>query len=102
MKSISQFEGREVVVTEKRDGENTSLYRNGIIHARSLDGRNHPWQDVIKAKWAKVCYLLPEGWRVVGENLRAEHSIRYETLSDWLEVFALFDQYNNVYPGKKH
>ena len=31
-----QFAGREVVVTEKLDGENTTLDRRGL-HARSLD-----------------------------------------------------------------
>lgn len=34
LKSTAHFDGEEVVVTEKRDGENTSLYHNGYIHAR--------------------------------------------------------------------
>lgn len=98
--SVSQFENQEIVITEKRDGENTSLYPSGLIHARSLDGRNHPWQDVIKAEWAQKCFNLPKGWRVVGENLRAEHSIRYENLKSWLEVFALFNESNQVLSWK--
>ncbi|MFT5465446.1 MAG: hypothetical protein ACI8UO_000541 [Verrucomicrobiales bacterium] len=36
LNGVSHFEGREVVVTEKLDGENTSMYRGGI-HARTLD-----------------------------------------------------------------
>lgn len=75
------FIGKEVIITEKRDGENTSLYPSGKIHARSLDGSNHPWQAVIKAMWSERCYLLPEGWRVVGENLYAQHSVHYHNLS---------------------
>lgn len=98
--SVSQFENQEVVITEKRDGKNTSLYPYGLIHARSLDGRNHPWQDVIKAEWAQKCFNLPKGWRVVGENLRAEHSIRYENLKSWLEVFTLFNESNQVLSWK--
>lgn len=35
----------EVVVTEKMDGENTTVYQDGRIHARSLDGDSHPWQS---------------------------------------------------------
>ena len=92
LKSLEPFIGKEVVVTEKRDGENTSLYHNGSIHARSLTGTSHAWQDVIKAMWAERCRDLPEGWRVVGENLYAQHSIRYENLKQWIEVLAIFDE----------
>lgn len=96
VKSLNFFEDQEVVVTEKRDGENTSLYCDGSLHARSLDGSNHPWQDAIKAMWAGKCCDLPEGWRVVGENLYAQHSIRYDSLKQWLEVFAIFDESNTA------
>ena len=37
IESLDAFVGREVVVTEKMDGENSSLYSNGHIHARSMD-----------------------------------------------------------------
>lgn len=96
LRSTNAFVGQEVVVSEKRDGENTSLYPSGRIHARSLEGSNHPWQDVIKAMWAERCRDLPEGWRVVGENLYAQHSVRYDNLSEWLEVFAIFDESNTA------
>ena len=33
---VESFQGRDVVVTEKMDGENTSMYRD-YVHARSLD-----------------------------------------------------------------
>jgi hypothetical protein len=38
---LSGLLGREVVVTEKPDGENTTLYADGV-HARSLDSAHHP------------------------------------------------------------
>lgn len=96
IKSLRYFENKEVIVTEKRDGENTSLYCDGSLHARSLSGVSHPWQDAIKAMWAERCRDLPEGWRVVGENLYAQHSIRYENLKQWIEVFAIFDETNTA------
>lgn len=94
--SLTPFVGREVVVTEKRDGECTSLYPDGFVHARSTTGSSHPWQTPIKRMWAEHAHELPEGWRVVGENLHAQHSIAYTNLSDWLEVFAIFDQNNTA------
>lgn len=96
LKSTAFFHANEVVVTEKRDGENTSLYHDSSIHARSLNGTSHAWQDAIKAMWAERCRDLPDGWRVVGENLYAQHSIRYESLKQWIEVFAIFDEQNTA------
>ena len=36
--------GKQVIVTEKMDGENTSMYRHRI-HARSIDSLPHPSRD---------------------------------------------------------
>ena len=37
----SQFEDMNVVVTIKMDGENTTIYPDGYVHARSLDGTGY-------------------------------------------------------------
>lgn len=95
LSDLSGFEGKEVVVTEKMDGENTSLYYNGI-HARSLDGRSHPSRDWVKNFWNKhVGWKLPVGWRVCGENLYAKHSIRYDDLESYFLGFSVWDEYND-------
>ena len=36
------FSGKEIIITEKMDGENTTVYDDGTFHARSIDGRGHP------------------------------------------------------------
>lgn len=94
LKTTDQFEGKQVVITEKRDGECTSLYNNGTVHARSIDGVKHPWQSPIKSMWSERADDLPPRWRVVGENLFPQHTIPYNTLTSWLEVFAVFDERN--------
>ena len=93
---VDQFKGLEVVITEKRDGECTSLYRDGTVHARSIDGTQYPWQSYVKSMWSKNCFDLPEDWRVVGENLYARHSIAYHSLASWFEVFAIFTENGTV------
>ena len=60
--SLEAFHGREVVVTEKMDGENASLYSNHY-HARSLDSRHHGSRDWIKSFHGTVRHNIPEGWR---------------------------------------
>src|SRR3990172_4379518 len=73
------FGGKEVIITEKMDGENTSIYSTGECHARSLDSGPHSSRDYVRGKARQLaCLGFPEGWRLVGENLYAKHSIAYD------------------------
>ncbi|MFC6021168.1 RNA ligase family protein [Plantactinospora solaniradicis] len=81
--------GREVVVTEKLDGENTTLYRDGL-HARSLDSAHHPSRAWIKALHGRIAAGVPSGWRICGENVYARHSIGYHNLESWFYAFSVW------------
>lgn len=85
------FENHEIVVTEKLDGENTSLYPDGYIHARSINGNSHPSQDWVKKFWAERAYLLPETYRICGENVYARHSIPYNNLTTFFYGFSVWE-----------
>jgi hypothetical protein len=87
------FEGNVVVVTEKFDGENTTMYRDHI-HARSLDSQHHVSRDWVKSFWGERKYEIPEGWRVCGENVYAQHSIRYENLESYFLGFSIWTDQN--------
>jgi len=87
------FDGERVIVTEKMDGENTSLYADGM-HARSVDGAHHPSRDWVKNYWASVAYKIPYGWRVCGENLYAIHSIEYHNLRSYFLAFSVWNADN--------
>jgi hypothetical protein len=89
----AMFGGKEVVVTEKMDGENCTMYRD-YIHARSLEYASHASRDRVKAMWANVAHDIPEGWRVCGENLYAEHSIKYDDLDSYFQVFSIWNEKN--------
>ncbi|WP_431965802.1 RNA ligase family protein [Actinacidiphila sp. bgisy160] len=82
--------GREVVVTEKLDGENTTLHRDGT-HARSPDSAHHPSRAWVKALQGRIGPLLRPGLRVCGENLHARHSLGYEQLDSWFYGFSVWD-----------
>lgn len=90
---LQDFEKRDVVVTEKMDGENTSLYRDGM-HARSVDGRAHPSRDWVKRWHATIAMDLPEGWRFCGENCYAKHSVGYEQLQHYFYLFSVWSDEN--------
>lgn len=87
------FVGKTVVVTEKYDGENTSLY-NDHIHARSLDSKHHPSRTVVKQIHGEIAHQIPEGWRLVGENMYAKHSIFYDALPAYFLLFSVWNDKN--------
>jgi hypothetical protein len=93
LETTDHWTDTEVVVTEKMDGENTTMYRD-YLHARSLEYNPHPSRDRIKALHATIGHEIPEGWRLCGENLTAVHSIRYDDLPDFFLVFSLWNERN--------
>ena len=88
------FFNREIVVTEKLDGENTTIYSDGHVHARSIDSAYHPSRTRVSKIAARIAYQLPEGWRICGENMQAKHSIHYTHLEDWFYAFSIWNQKN--------
>ncbi len=88
------FDGQEVVVSEKLDGECTTIYSDSYTHARSLDSKGHESRDAVRALAATVGMHIPEGWRVCGENLYARHAIEYNQLPSYFMVFGIYDQDN--------
>lgn len=89
--SISCFSGRRVVVTEKMDGENCTITRDKI-YARSIDSDGGILRQRVKALASAFQHDIPDGYRICGENMQWEHSIRYENL---VSPFYAFSVWNN-------
>ncbi|WP_405699868.1 AAA family ATPase [Streptomyces sp. NBC_01383] len=87
---LAGLTGAQVVVTEKLDGENTTLYADGL-HARSLDSAHHPSRGRVKALQGRVGPRIPAGRRICGENVFARHSIPYEDLASHFYGFSVWD-----------
>ena len=86
----SGFEGEEVVISEKKDGENTTLYANGESHARSLDSPTNLTRNWVKSFHQQFAYLMLPNERVCGENLWAQHSIPYDNLESYFYGFSVW------------
>ncbi|KKL69189.1 hypothetical protein LCGC14_2117480 [marine sediment metagenome] len=91
--NVHTFVNQRVIVTEKMDGENTSMYCDHI-HARSIDGRSHPSRDWVKQFWSQIAHNIPYGWRICGENLFAKHSIAYNDLTSYFQGFSIWNDRN--------
>lgn len=92
---MSEFEGKEIVITTKMDGENTSIYMDGYVHARSLDSSNHVSRSWVKNYAAIISpqiydFYKDERMRVCGENMFAKHSIHYKNLKSYFYMFNVW------------
>lgn len=87
---VQNFHEKDAVVTEKLDGECTTMY-NDHIHARAINGSSHPSQGWVRNLHGKIAHDIPKGMRICGENLYARHSIKYEDLETYFYVFSIWD-----------
>lgn len=89
-KTMASIEGlivNDLLITEKMDGENTTIHSTGT-HARSPDSRYHPSRDWLKAFAAGISPRLENDERIVGENLYAQHSLGYKALPSYFMGFS--------------
>lgn len=93
LQNTKHFEGKQVAVTEKLDGENTTMYSDHI-HARSIHSRPHVSREWVKKLHGNICYLIPQGWRLCGENVYARHSIAYDKLETYFYLISIWDEQN--------
>ncbi len=90
---LSYLENTATANLEKMDGENTTMYSD-YIHARSLDSNNHESRNFVKGIWGTIKHDIPFGWRICGENLYAKHSIGYDNLESYFNVFSIWNEHN--------
>lgn len=89
-KSLDHYQGKMIVITEKMDGENTTMYSD-YIHARSIDGQSHPSRDWVKQFHGSISHMIPPNMRICGENMFARHSISYNDLESYFYGFSAWE-----------
>src|ERR1035438_10502280 len=82
LSSANQFLGKEIIISEKLDGECTGM-TSDLCHARSLDSKDHSSRHWVKQLHASIKLEIPDGWKIFGENLYAKHSIHYSNLPSY-------------------
>ncbi|XVJ64555.1 MAG: RNA ligase family protein [Sphingopyxis sp.] len=91
--SLAPLSGEQVVVTEKMDGENVSLYRD-FLHTRSVRRIAHPSREWLNHFWESVRGQIPEDWRICGEYLYASHTVSYDALPSYFLAFSVWNERN--------
>lgn len=81
---------KEVVHTEKMDGENTCLKGVGVFARSHAAPTRHPWSSHLKQKFSTIQEDLKKtDTEIFGENMYAQHSIIYPKLEHHFYVFAI-------------
>lgn len=93
LKDMSLFNNKRVIVTEKIDGENITMYSD-FLHARSIESKDHESRHLLKMYHASLAHNIPKGWRICGENIYAKHSIEYSELESYFLVFSVWNEEN--------
>ncbi len=91
---ISALLNSEIVITEKMDGSNTSLEKNGCFARTHAGPPTHPSFDGLKALHAAKRHLIPAEFQLFGEWLYARHSIPYDKLPAYFMLFNV--KHNNI------
>lgn len=85
----SIFFNKEVVVTVKMDGENTTI-TNDKVYARSIDSK-HEWYHSWLMNYASSRQIhINQTERICGEYLYCKHSIKYTNLPSYFMGFSFW------------
>lgn len=97
LSSVSHLIGKDLVFTEKLDGENIFMSRDDI-HCRSLDSKcSDQWNSYVKNLWSSIRYNIPYNIGLYVENLYGIHSIEYGKLPYYIFVFNAIDLHYNIF-----
>lgn len=84
------LKNKKIVITEKMDGENTTIYNN-YWHARSLTSSHQEYHSKLIRRMQEFQYLIPDNLRICGEDLCVKHSIYYDNLPDIFLAFSVWE-----------
>lgn len=89
---FENYKGKEVVITEKLDGENNAINHYDVFARSHGAPTRSPWTRNIWDKdgllW-QIKEKIAENEVVYGENLFGEHSIKYNKLQNYWHIFAV-------------
>lgn len=84
---LSKVDG---VITIKMDGSNVKL-TSDFVAARNGSSAEHKSFDLLKALHVNFKELIPKNIDVFGEWLYAKHSIHYDGLDSYLQIFGVYN-----------
>lgn len=85
---VQAFLNREIVITEKLDGENNSSVTAGLYARSHATFTTSAWSLQVRNLHAQFGRYIPENLEIFGEGMAALHAIEYTELASWYYVFG--------------
>jgi RNA ligase len=93
--SVESLIGIDIVITEKLDGSNASITKDGVYARSHVDFSKNPWDKEMWNIYYKIKNDISEGVFLFGENMEGIHSIEYSNLTSYFYIFGVID--NNIW-----
>jgi hypothetical protein len=93
--SVSSLVGVDIVITEKLDGSNTSLTKDGVYGRSHVDFTKNPWDVKSWELWNRIKNDIDKDIFIFGEGMYGIHSILYSNLKSYFYIFGVRD--NNIW-----
>lgn len=94
-KSVDSLVGIDIVITEKLDGSNTAITKDGVYGRSHADFTKNPWDVKSWEIHQRIKNDLSEDLFIFGEGMYGIHSIEYQNLTSYFYLFGVRD--NNIW-----
>lgn len=95
-KTVDSILGIEVVISEKLDGENCGMTKDGVYARSHATFTTSPWSKEVRQLHSILKHDLSDDVFLFGENMEGIHSIEYTDLTSYFYLFGVRDNYNWV------
>lgn len=93
---VDSLLGKEIVITEKLDGENCGMTNDGVYARSHAAFTTSQWsREVRQLHTIKVKGQLEDDVFIFGENMEGIHSIEYTNLTSYFYIFGVRN--NNIW-----
>lgn len=87
--SVENLLGKELVMTEKLDGENSGWTSEGVYARSHATFTTSPWSTMVRQLHSIVKRDIEPGTFLFGENMEGIHSIEYDNLISPFYLFGI-------------
>lgn len=92
---VSSLLGIDIVITEKLDGENCGMNRDGVFARSHAAFTTSAWSREVRQLHNIIKSGIDEDVFIFGENMEGIHSIEYSDLKSYFYMFGVRD--NNIW-----
>jgi hypothetical protein len=89
--SVDTLLGKEIVITEKLDGENCGMTKDGVYARSHSSFTISPWSREVRQLHSILKHDLSDDVFLFGENMEGIHSIEYTDMTSYLYIFGVRD-----------